>query len=77
MDVECGGVVCCLGGMQGWNLLSGTIHVCNKTFGGPSPKLYNLGTVVLVEIAKNQCGLTIAHEYEFADWLNKLLLGTP
>ena len=77
MDVECGGVVCCLGGMQGWNLFDGTIHVCNKTFGGPSPKLYNLGTVVLVEIAKNQCGLTIAREYEFADWLNKLLLGTP
>jgi hypothetical protein len=47
----------------------GTVTLCNPAFSGQ----FTLAATLAVEVSKAQSGLTIAREYEFQAWVQKLL----
>lgn len=47
--------------------------LCASAFKGPPN--WSLEAILAVEVAKQKCSLTLAHEYEFSRWIEKLIKG--
>ena len=60
---------------QGVIGIDNSVCLCKSAFLGPAVPgaKYSLETVLATEAAKASCGLTVATEYQFADWIESLL----